>query len=722
MALDIIFLLDGSTRSVAYFNKQKEHFPHAKKFVTPLAGIQAYKAASKLSNTSNFYLVDHNFVVHDEDFKFEYIPDQFDKNYVHAWRYYDNSDNQRITVDPWHGGVFLFSKAMLRSDAETLDKLGDGVKYHDEVVSHVAPLDVIIASVNGAGISNTSESIERFAEYKVVYGATHSEAFAKANEVAETENYYVVDARFVPSIFPFTFRPHDYDAKYVHVWTCLDENFERKHGGIVLLNRSEFTDQDYEYSYGPSVKFIDDAASYYAPESDSIIFLSYDEPNAETNWQKLKSRFPQTKRVHGVNGILNAHKKAAELASTSNFFVVDADSEILDSFDFNMELLAYDKLHYVHIWKCRNPANGLEYGYGGVKMFHKSMFEDFDETVVDMSTLLGDGVKLMDQVASITHFNSDDFHAFRGAFRECTKLSSGVIKNQDNVETLERLNTWTAVASGPYADFVLGGAVLGKEYGTEYANDIGKLQAINKFDKLYQIFREFKMDKKKKDLLAERFKKIDVSLLFNITNVLYRRELNLTLSEIRDALSSNELLSKFWLIDEINNLNLDRDMRALIVNDGLGLLGNFLFQFSKDNVERVLRTDFRVKTESIADAINIDQVINKWQFKAVTCDAMALNYERAEGVVKSDSGVQKHGIDWNILLSPHCEMLQDVKKWSDMLPTNRLIAAQTVFTGDAVELNKAIEKFKKDLNLKTILFEGVLPCEVYDRLMVIGIK
>ena len=33
-----------------------------------------------------------------------------------------------------------------------------------------------------------------------------------------------------------------------------------------------------------------------------IIFLSYDEPNAEKNYADLLSKFPWAKRVHGVEG------------------------------------------------------------------------------------------------------------------------------------------------------------------------------------------------------------------------------------------------------------------------------------------------------------------------------------------------------------------------------------------------------------------------------------
>ena len=44
-----------------------------------------------------------------------------------------------------------------------------------------------------------------------------------------------------------------------------------------------------------------------------IIYLSYDEPNAEENYADLLSKVPWAKRVHGVYGSDAAHKACAEL-------------------------------------------------------------------------------------------------------------------------------------------------------------------------------------------------------------------------------------------------------------------------------------------------------------------------------------------------------------------------------------------------------------------------
>jgi len=60
-----------------------------------------------------------------------------------------------------------------------------------------------------------------------------------------------------------------------------------------------------------------------------IVFISYNETNAEENWLKLKERFPRAKRVDGVKGIHQAHIAAAKKCFTKMFWVVDADAIIL---------------------------------------------------------------------------------------------------------------------------------------------------------------------------------------------------------------------------------------------------------------------------------------------------------------------------------------------------------------------------------------------------------
>ena len=65
-----------------------------------------------------------------------------------------------------------------------------------------------------------------------------------------------------------------------------------------------------------------------------IVFLSYDEPNADLHYADLCNKVPWAKRVHGVKGSDHAHKAAANLSETDWFITVDADNIVNPKFSF----------------------------------------------------------------------------------------------------------------------------------------------------------------------------------------------------------------------------------------------------------------------------------------------------------------------------------------------------------------------------------------------------
>jgi len=216
-----------------------------------------------------------------------------------------------------------------------------------------------------------------------------------------------------------------------------------------------------------------------------IVFISYNEPNAESNWQALKDRFPRAKRVDGVKGIHQAHIAAAKKCFTKMFWVVDADAEILDSFDFGYKVDEYD-LETVHVWRSKNPINDLVYGYGGVKLLPKNLTLNMDTSKPDMTTSISKYFKAVPEVANITAFNTDPFNTWKSAFRECAKLASKTIDRQNEDETNERLKTWTTVGlDRDFGKFALAGARTGREFGLSSSNDIF---LINDFEWLHEQF------------------------------------------------------------------------------------------------------------------------------------------------------------------------------------------------------------------------------------------
>ena len=211
-----------------------------------------------------------------------------------------------------------------------------------------------------------------------------------------------------------------------------------------------------------------------------IIFISYNEPNAEKNFANLKLRFPLVKRVHGVKGIHQAHIAAAKKAFTKMFWVVDGDAEIVDTFDFSYTVDEYN-LETVHVWRSQNPVNGLTYGYGGVKLLPKKLTMNMDTTSLDMTLGISDKFKAMDEVSNITAFNTDPFTSWRSAFRECCKL---VLK--DDLESGMRYGAWVSLGD----EITIAGALAGGDYGRKNASNKEALLKINDFNWLKNRYEQ----------------------------------------------------------------------------------------------------------------------------------------------------------------------------------------------------------------------------------------
>ena len=217
-----------------------------------------------------------------------------------------------------------------------------------------------------------------------------------------------------------------------------------------------------------------------------IVFISYNESNADDNWLKLKSRFPFTKRVHGVKGIHQAHIAAAKKCYTDMVWIVDGDAEILDTFNFDYTTKDLD---YVHVWRSQNPVNDLVYGNGGVKLFPRLLTINMDTSKPDMTTSISTKFKKMEETSNINTFNTDPFNTWKSAFRECCKLASKVIDRQKTDETDERLLAWcTKGKDRLHGEYAISGAAAGARYGAANQGDIAALKMINDFKWLEEKF------------------------------------------------------------------------------------------------------------------------------------------------------------------------------------------------------------------------------------------
>jgi len=166
------------------------------------------------------------------------------------------------------------------------------------------------------------------------------------------------------------------------------------------------------------------------------IYLSYDEPQKEEFWLKIKNMVPYAKRVDGVKGSDAAHKAAAEASDTERFILIDGDNMPEESF-FNKQFDFTNAPNNAHLaqfrWKAVNNVNGLRYGNGGMSSWTKTYVMNMkthetsdgsNHTQVDFCM---DGEKdnlywSMHDCYSTTYPNYTSFQAWRAGFREGVKM------------------------------------------------------------------------------------------------------------------------------------------------------------------------------------------------------------------------------------------------------------------------------------------------------------
>ena len=315
----------------------------------------------------------------------------------------------------------------------------------------------------------------------------HALTFREAQSIVFTKMFWIIWGHkvYVNNSFDFSFVPEEWDQNFIHVFK---NSSDYKNGVSLIPKNLEISKREIEYRFFVNKKEVDIVASQDRPYD--VIFISYNELNADENYFKLLEKVPYAQRINGVKGIHQAHIEAAKIAGTDMFYVVDADALVLDKFNFEFSL-SKNEIDIVHVWRSKNPINSLVYGHGGVKLLPRKLTLDMDVTTTDMTTAISNRFKPIQEISNITAFNTDPFNTWKSAFRECVKLASKIIPSQVDEETNKRLDIWcTEGEDKPFGKYAIAGAKLGKEYGLKYSGDRAKLGMINDFDWLMKKFND----------------------------------------------------------------------------------------------------------------------------------------------------------------------------------------------------------------------------------------
>lgn len=222
--------------------------------------------------------------------------------------------------------------------------------------------------------------------------------------------------------------------------------------------------QLYDYAYIDKTK-----RSTQPAQLQDVIFISYDEPEAEINWKKLQDKCTRAKRVHGVQGMENALAAAAELSSTPWYFCVFGKTELHPDFDFTFQPDYFQQpKHY--IFYSENRVNKLVYGEMAVIMYNCNLILDNQNQEFGLDYTLSFPHEVIPIISTYGNFNTSPYHTWRTAFREVSKLYD-MQEKSPSVETEYRINIWETVAQGDYAEWALTGAKDGREFYQKYKND-----------------------------------------------------------------------------------------------------------------------------------------------------------------------------------------------------------------------------------------------------------
>jgi hypothetical protein len=223
-----------------------------------------------------------------------------------------------------------------------------------------------------------------------------------------------------------------------------------------------------------------------------IFFISYDEQQKDENFHLVRSRFPRTQRIDGVEGIHRAYFEAFKKSRSSHFFTMDADNRLSEDFEFKAPIGWSEPDEKLYVWRCENAVNKLVYGYGGVKLWPRSLFSlEKDIEYVDFTTTMArKGYEPVQEVASTTNFNTSALFAWRSGFRECAKLAGSAIANQSR-ETEERLRIWNSVGYDQlYGEWAIIGARMGTLLGMNSRSEALEISIINDFKALEGEFKK----------------------------------------------------------------------------------------------------------------------------------------------------------------------------------------------------------------------------------------
>lgn len=205
---------------------------------------------------------------------------------------------------------------------------------------------------------------------------------------------------------------------------------------------------------------------------------------------------------------------------------------------------------------------------------------------------------------------------------------------------------------------------------------------------------------------------IDSSIVADIIDSSYQFP-DFDLKQLRDSLSTGQLMGKLWLEDEILDILPEDNINILIVGGWIGTLSRILFssleKYYPNIPYRITSLDIDPVSTKMAEIINkrFSTLFTAWE----------------ENMYFLEPEDYEH---YNVVINTSCEHILHILRWSDKIPRGKLVVAQSndfFKCPQHVNCVTSVQELKDQLNLSEVWYSGSKELEgMYTRFMVIGVK
>jgi hypothetical protein len=194
-------------------------------------------------------------------------------------------------------------------------------------------------------------------------------------------------------------------------------------------------------------------------------------------------------------------------------------------------------------------------------------------------------------------------------------------------------------------------------------------------------------------------------------------------AKIIDAFSKGQINSKRWLVNTLQELDIDLGT-VFICGGWYALLATFLFE-AKIDLKNIRSFDIDDSCAPIADTMNRTWVMDSWKFKASTFDITNFKYPLTYSTKRHDGTEVSLTELPNTIINTSCEHIHNFNDWYNKIPPGMLLVLQSnnyFEIPEHINCSKNLNDFSKSTPMSTVFYHGTLELEKYTRFMKIGLK